>query len=73
MAILQVINCTIKYTLISLPFGIKVLGIVNGSMITAILGVMSMYSVFMLLKVREAVNKIDKHLHAYIMSHYKIL
>jgi len=64
MAILQVINCTIKYTLISIPFGIKVLGIINGSMIHAIIGCMSIYSVFLLLKVKESVEKIDKHLHA---------
>jgi len=72
MAILQVINCTIKYTLISIPFCIKVLGIINGSMVTTVLGLMSIYSVFLLLKVREKVMEIDKHLHAYIILIYLI-
>lgn len=57
MTILQIINCIIRYTIVQFPFCIRVLGLIYGPIIICIIGSMSIFSVYMLIKVRESTNE----------------
>jgi len=51
--ILSIINCIIRYTIIQFPFCMKSLGLLYGPIITTIIGLLSIFSVYMLIKVKE--------------------
>jgi len=53
MTILQIINCIIRYTIVQFPFCIKWLGLVYGPIIISIIGAMSIFSIYMLIKVKQ--------------------
>lgn len=57
MTIIQIINCIIKYTIVQFPFCFKVLGLVYGPIVIGVIGLLSIYSVYMLLKVKEATGE----------------
>ncbi len=57
MTILQIINCIIRYTIVQFPFCIKTLGLIYGPIVISIVGSMSIFSVYMLIKVRENTNE----------------
>ena len=53
MVILQVINCIIRYTIVQFPFCIKILGLIYGPILIFVFGCASIYSVFMVIRVKE--------------------
>lgn len=53
MTILSIINCVIRYTIVQFPFCMKSLGLIYGPIITCIIGAMTIFSVYMLIKVQE--------------------
>ncbi len=53
MTILSIINCIIRYTIVQFPFCMKSLGLFYGPIITCVIGLMSIFSVYMLIKVKE--------------------
>lgn len=53
----QICNCIIKYTLIKIPFCFVYLSIMYGCFGTFIIGAMSIYSSYLLLKVHEATGE----------------
>jgi hypothetical protein len=57
MTILQIINSIIRYTLVQFPYCIRVLGLVYGPIIISIIGIMSIYSVYMLIEIKNYTNK----------------
>lgn len=57
MTVLQIINCIIRYTIIQIPYCMKVLGLVYGPLAISIIGLMSVFSVYMLIKVKEATGE----------------
>lgn len=54
MTILSVINIIIRYTIVQFPFCMKSLGLIYGSIITCIIALMNIYSVYMIIKVMES-------------------
>lgn len=52
----QICNSTIRYTFLNFPLVFAAIGILNGFLLCSLMALMSLYSVFMLLKVHE-VNK----------------
>ncbi len=52
MTVLQLINCIIRYTIVQIPFCIKVLGLVYGPATIVIVGCISIYSVWLLISVK---------------------
>jgi hypothetical protein len=57
MTILQIINCIIRYTIVQFPFCIKTLGLIYGPIIISIIGSMSIFSVYLLIRVKECTNE----------------
>jgi amino acid permease len=57
MTILQIINSIIRYTIVQFPFCIKTLGLVYGPLIISLVGVMSIFSIYMLIEVKQATSK----------------
>ena len=52
--IFQVINSIIRYSVVQLPFCFKILGIINGSGIISLIGLMSIYSVILMVEIHLA-------------------
>jgi hypothetical protein len=53
MTILQIINTIIRYTIVQFPFVIKTLGLIYGPIAIFIVGCLSLFSVYMLIKVKQ--------------------
>lgn len=57
MTVLQIINCIIRYTIIQIPLCFKVLGLVYAPLTICIIGLMAVFSVYMLIKVKESTGE----------------
>jgi hypothetical protein len=57
MTIIQIVNCNIKYTVVQIPFCLKILGLFYGSMAIGLVGLMSIFSVYMLIVVKETTGE----------------
>jgi hypothetical protein len=57
MTILQIINSIIRYTIVQFPYCIRVLGIIYGPIIICIIGIMSIFSIYMLIEVKNYTHK----------------
>ncbi len=57
MTILQIINSIIRYTIVQFPYCIRVLGLIYGPIIISTIAIMSIYSVYMLIKIKNYTNK----------------
>jgi hypothetical protein len=57
MTIMQIINSIIRYTIVQFPFCIRILGLIYGPLIICLIGVMSIFSIYMLIEVKGATSK----------------
>lgn len=57
MTILQIINSIIRYTIVQFPYCIRVLGLIYGPIIISVIGIMSIYSIYMLIEIKNYTQK----------------